>query len=155
MNFNKFFAIFIMFAMVASIGFVVAEDATVGNYTFEVPEGYNILNTTDNLVVMQMDDNNVVNFATEVNDDIESARDGQVAQGNELITEDTINYNDIEINLQAFKVAGSDLVSYNYIVLSEDGNYAITVVTDNADFDGDLESEGNPATTIFDTVAVA
>lgn len=153
MKLNKILIALIILAIIGSVSVAVAEDASVGGYTFTVPEGYTIINQTDNLVIMQADENNVVNFATEVSDDIETAKESQVANGNELISEDTITYNDIEINVQAFSIANSNLVSYNYIVLSEDGNYAVTVVTDNTDFDGSLETEGNPATTIFDSIA--
>ena len=40
-------------------------------------------------------------------------------------------------------------------MLSADGNFAVTLTTDNADFDSDLNSEDNPVKTIFDTVQVS
>lgn len=141
----------IFLVLVSTVGVAVAEDASVGIYTFTVPDGYSITQTEDNLVVMQLDENNVVNFATEVDSDIDAAKENLISQGNELIQEDTINYNDMEINLQSFKTSNG-LFSYNYIFLGDNGNFAVTVVTNNADFDADLEAEGNPATTIFDSV---
>ena len=35
--------------LVSSIGIAVAEDVSVGGYTFTVPDGYNLVNTTDDL----------------------------------------------------------------------------------------------------------
>lgn len=137
--------------LISAVGVAVAEDATVGAYTFTVPDGYSIIQSEDNLVVMQMDEKNVVNFATEVGDDINAAKENLISQGNELTGEDTLNYNDMEINLQSFKTSAG-LYSHNYIFLGDNGNFAVTVVTDNADFDTDLAAEGNPATTIFDSV---
>lgn len=137
--------------LVSTVGVAVAEDASVGIYTFTVPDGYSVIQSEDNLVVMQQDEKNVVNFATEVGDDIDAAKENLISQGNELIGEDTLDYNDMEINLQSFKTS-TGLFSYNYIFLGDNGNFAVTVVTDNSDFDADLKAEGNPATTIFDSV---
>ena len=50
---------------------------------------------------------------------------------------------------------GTRLYVYNYIMLSADGNFVVTLTTDNADFDSDLNSEDNPVKTIFDTVQVS
>ena len=154
MNFNKIVILLITLAFVASVGVVAAENASVGPFTFTVPDGYTVVNTTDNLVVMQKDANNVVNFATGVGDDIESSKQSLIAEGNELIEESTLNYQNMEINLQAFKFNNGQMLSYNYILLSDDGNFAVTVVTDDTNFDGDLEAEGNPASIIFDSVVV-
>ena len=150
MKFNKVFLALIILIFVSSIGMAVAEDASIAGYSFTVPEYYTILNATDDLIVMQMDDYNVINFATGVQDDIEISKQTNIDNGWELINEDTIDYNDISINLQSFVKDG--LYSYNYIVLSEQGNFVVTVVTNNADFDADLESEDNPAKIIFDSL---
>lgn len=63
----------------------------------------------------------------------------------------------MDIELQAFSKdnSGTTLYVYNYIMLSADGNFAVTLTTDNADFDSDLNSEDNPVKTIFDTVQVS
>ncbi len=63
------------------------------------------------------------------------------------------------INLQAFSVdqGGTTLYSYNYVMLSEDGNFVVTVVTDDGELNTDLNTanaEDNPAVTIFDTIQV-
>lgn len=154
MDFKKIFLALLVLVMVSSMGMAFAEDVSVGGYTFTVPDGYTIANSTDDLVAMQLDENNAISFATGVSDDIESAKENFLSQGKELIEEDTLDYNDMEINLQAFSTPGSEINSYNYIVLSEDGNFVITVATDNQDFDSSLESEDNPAKAIFDTLNV-
>lgn len=152
---NKVFIVLLALVLVSSIGMAVAEDASVGPYTFTVPEGYTIATSTDNTVAMQLDENNAVSIATDVSDDLEAAKQNFISQGKELLAEDTIEYNGMEINLQAFSTPGTEINAYNYIVLSEDGNFVVTVATDNQDFDSSLESEDNPAKTIFDTITTA
>ncbi|MBR5503869.1 MAG: hypothetical protein IKV87_05460 [Methanobrevibacter sp.] len=155
MKMNKVFIVLLALVLVSSIGMAVAEDASVGPYTFTVPEGYTIATSTDNTVAMQLDENNAVSIATDVSDDLEAAKQNFISQGKELLAEDTIEYNGMEINLQAFSTPGTEINAYNYIVLSEDGNFVVTVATDNQDFDSSLESEDNPAKTIFDTITTA
>ena len=154
MKFNKIFFVLLALVLVSSIGIAVAEDASVGPYSFTVPDGYTIANSADDSVSMQLDDNNAITFATGVSDDIDAAKENFLSQGKELIEEDTLDYDGNEVNLQAFSTPGTDINAYNYIVISEDGNFVITVATDNQDFDSSLESEDNPAKAIFDSLEV-
>ena len=159
MKFNTKILLLITLVFVASVGVAVAEDATVSPYTFTIPDGYTVATATDTTCAMQKDATNAVSFATEVSDDIESAKQTFIDQGQTLIDEQEITYNDMSITLQAFSADkdGTTLYSYNYIMLSESGNFVVTVVTDNADFNSDLNTatgEDNPAVTIFDTIQV-
>ena len=81
MKSSKIFIALIFLVLVSTVGVAVAEDASVGIYTFTVPDGYSITQTEDNLVVMQLDENNVVNFATEVDSDIDAAKENLISQG--------------------------------------------------------------------------
>lgn len=152
MKLNKIFVAIIVLIFVSSIGMAVAEDASVGGYTFTVPEGYKVLNTTEDSVVMQMDDNNAIVFSTTVGDDLEAAKENFISQGKELLEENVQDFDGLEVNLQAFSVPGTDINSYNYVVLSEDGNFLVTVSSDDPNFDTDLKAEGNPAGEIFNTL---
>ena len=159
MKFNGKILLLITLVFIASVGVAVAEDATVAPYTFTVPDGYTVATTTDTTCAMQKDNFNAVSFATEVGDDLEAAKQTFIDQGQTLIDEQEINYNDMDITLQAFSVDkdGTTLYSYNYVMLSQDGNFVVTVVTDDADFNSDLNTvnaEDNPAVTIFDTIQV-
>ena len=159
MKFNTKILLLITLVFVASVGVAVAEDATVSPYTFTIPDGYTVATATDTTCAMQKDATNAVSFATEVSDDIESAKQTFIDQGQTLIDEQEITYNDMSITLQAFSADkdGTTLYSYNYIMLSESGNFVVTVVTDNAEFNSDLNTatgEDNPAVTIFDTIQV-
>ena len=62
----------------------------------------------------------------------------------------------MNITLQAFsaEVDGTVLYVYNYVMLTEDGNFVVTVTTDDASFNDDLHADSNPAKVIFDTIAV-
>ena len=154
---DKKFLFLITLVFIASVGIVSAEDATVEPYTFTVPDGYTIATSDDTTCAMQKDEYNAISFATGVSDDLESAKQNFISQGKNFIKEETQNYNDMDITLQAFstEAGGTTLYVYNYVMLSEDGNFVVTVTTDDADFDSDLNSEDNPAKEIFDTVQVS
>ena len=159
MKFNAKILLLITLVFVASVGVAVAEDATVAPYTFTIPDGYTVATSTDTTCAMQKDNIHAVSFATEVGDDLEAAKQTFIAQGQTLVDEKEITYNDMTINLQAFSVDkdGTTLYSYNYVMLSEDGNFVVTVVTDDGELDTDLNTanaEDNPAVTIFDTIQV-
>lgn len=154
MKLSKKFLLLITLVFVASVGIAVAEDATVAPYTFTVPDGYTIATADDTTCAMQKDEFNAVSFATGVDDDLEATKQTFIDQGKTLIQEDSMEYNGMNITLQAFstEVNGNTLYAYNYVVLAEQGNFVVTVATDDADFDSDLNSDSNPAKVIFDTI---
>ena len=152
MKLNKIFLVMLALILVSSIGIAVAEDVSVGGYTFTVPDGYNLVNTTDDLASMQLDEKNAISFATGVSDDIDAAKQNFLSQGKELIEEETLDFDGTEVNLQAFSTPGTDIKAYNYIVISDNGNFVITVATDNQDFDSSLESDDNPAKAILESL---
>lgn len=154
MSINKKFLFLITLVFIASIGIVAAEDATVEPYTFTIPDDYTIATSDDTTCAMQKDATHAISFATGVSDDLEAAKQNFIEQGKNLIDENSLNYNDMDITLQAFstEAGGTTLYVYNYVVLADQGNFVVTVTTDDADFDSDLESEDNPAKVIFDTV---
>ncbi len=139
---------------VASVAMVAAEDATVNPYTFTIPDGYTIATSDDTTCAMQKDNFNAISFATGVGEDLEAAKQTFISQGKTLIDEKNMTYEDMDITLQAFSAEadGTTLYVYNYIMFADQGNFVVTVTTDNADFDSDLNSADNPAKVIFDSV---
>lgn len=154
MRISKSFLLIIALVFVASVGIAVAEDATVEPYTFTIPDGYTIATSDDTTCAMQKDANNAISFATGVSDDLESAKQTFISQGKTLIDEKNMTYEDMDITLQAFStdVGGTTLYVYNYVMLADQGNFVVTVTTDDADFNSDLNSADNPAKVIFDTI---
>ena len=144
-------ALLLMSVIAISVSAVAAEQAQIGQNTFDVPDGYTIVQTEDNMIMMQIDENNAVTVTIDIPDDIESSKQTILDQWYELVNESTVQYADKDINVQGF--TKDDITSYNYIVLSDDGNYVVGVVSNDPNFDGDLESGSNPAATIFDTWA--
>ncbi|MDO5832924.1 hypothetical protein [Methanobrevibacter sp.] len=153
---NKKFLLLITVVFIASVGIVVAEDATVGPYTFTVPDGYTIATSDDTSCAMQLDEYKAISFATGVSDDLEAAKQNFIDQGQTLIDEKEMEYNGLPITLQAFSIEkdGTTFYVYNYVCLNEDGNFVVTATTNDADFDSDLNSDSNPAKIIFDTLQV-
>ena len=154
MRFGKSFLLLIALVFVASIGIAVAEEATVDPYTFTVPDEYTIATSDATTCAMQKDANNAISFATGVTDDLESAKQSFIDQGKTFLEEKEMTYNDMDITLQAFstEVGGTTLYVYNYVMLADQGNFVVTVTTDDADFNSDLNSDDNPAKVIFDTI---
>ena len=156
MKLSKAFLVLVTLALVASVGIVAAEDVTVGSYTFAVPDGYTIASNTDTVIAMQQDEYNAITFATEISDDIETAKQVLINKDYTFIDEEEMEYNGYNTTLQKFSYDsnGTTLYSFNYIELIDSGNFVITLITDNPDFDGDLNSGKNPVASIFDTLAV-
>jgi hypothetical protein len=146
MKFSKILLIMAIITLIASVSFVAAEEATVGPYSFTVPDNYTIAEQKDNFISMKIDENNALSFSTDVDDDIEKSKQAFIDQGQKLITEAEMDYDDLHIYLQAFEIEkdGQTLYTYNFIYLSKDGNFVVTYVTNDTDFDYDLESEDNP-----------
>ena len=156
MKLSKTFLVLVTLILVAGIGAVVAEDATVEPYTFTVPDGYTIATSDDTTCAMQKDEFNAISFATGVGEDLEAAKQTFIDQGKTFVEEDNIEYNGINSTLQVFSVDadGTTLYIYNYVVLTEEGNFVVTLTTDDADFNSTLESQDNPVASIFDTLQV-
>ena len=156
---NKKFLLLVSLVFLASIGIVMAEDATVDPYTFTVPDGYTIATSDATTCAMQKDNIHAVSFATGVGDDLEAAKQTFISQGKTFVEEKELKYNDMDITLQVFSTeeGGTTMYTYNYVMLSQDGNFVVTVATDDAELDSDLNTanaEDNPAVIIFDTVQV-
>ncbi|WP_407414851.1 hypothetical protein [Methanobrevibacter sp.] len=156
MKFSKTFLLLITLVFVASVGMAVAEDTTVAPYTFTIPDDYTIATADDTTCAMQKDESNAISFATGVGDDLEAAKQTLIDQGKTFISEESMEYNGYDVTLQAFSVDinGNTLYCYNYAVLTESGNFVVTVTTDDANFDTDLNSDSNPAKVIFDSLQV-
>ena len=62
MRFKYLFLGFLFFLLAGSITAIAADDnyASLGDYTFDIPDGYQIIDENDNSVTMQQDDNHSV-----------------------------------------------------------------------------------------------
>lgn len=157
MRLSKTLLLLIALVFVAGVGIVAAEDATVAPYTFTVPDGYTIATSDATTCAMQKDANNAISFATGVSDDLEGAKQNLISQGKTFLEEKNVKFGDLDTTLQAFSadIGGTTLYVYNYVVLTEEGNFVVTVTTDDANFNTDLNSDTNPAKGIFDTLQVS
>lgn len=150
------FLLFILLIVIVSLGVVYATDVTVGNYTFTAPDGYTIVKSDDTCIEMRNNTKNALSFTTGIDGDIESSKQGFIKRGYTIINEKSFEYNGHNGDLIVFSIKDNETTSfsYKYIVLSNDGNFVITVITDNSNFNGDLNSNDNPVTEIFDTLQV-
>ena len=56
-------ALLLMSVIAISVSAVAAEQAQIGQNTFDVPDGYTIVQTEDNMIMMQIDENITFLFA--------------------------------------------------------------------------------------------
>ncbi len=154
MKLNKALLLLVALVFVAGVGIVVAEDATVAPYTFTVPDGYSVVTSDDTTCALQKDEFNAISFATGVGEDLEAAKQNLISQGNTFVEEKDINYDGMDIKLQSFTkdVGGTKLFLYNYVMFADQGNFVVTVSTNDASFNDDLHADSNPAKVIFDSI---
>ena len=111
MRFKYLFLGFLLLIVAGSITAIAADDnyASLGDYTFDIPDGYQIIDENDNSVTMQQDDNHSVivyyfNNASEL-DELNSlvektgckfGEEQTFQSGNFNVTEKTYSFMDIQ-----------------------------------------------------------
>lgn len=149
MKLSKKFLILIAVVFIASVGIAVAEDATIGGHSFTVPDGFKVLNTTDEMVVLSSDNNHAISVI--VQDSVKNTDDAKTyleGQGYKFIGEDTYNADGKDVQQQNYEKDGFTVLSY---IFPADDDYCIVAYTVP---DGDTIPEGadNPVTTILNSI---
>ena len=113
MKFNKvFLATALMLALLA-MGVVVAEEVSLGDHAFEIPEGFEILNSTDEMVIMTQDDDHVI--VVMIPEEVKNSDDAKAYlenQGYKFIAEETYTADGKEVAQQNYEKDGYKVMSY-------------------------------------------
>ena len=152
MKFKYLFLSFMLLIMIGSITAIAADDdyGSLGDYTFDLPDGYEIVNKTDNMLSMQEDVNHAIVMS--LPDDVKDPEDFKAdleAKGYEFGDEDS------------YKVGNFDINQYNYnygqyqgfLYICDDGNNSPILITLVIPADEDApDSQDNPVTTIINSL---
>ena len=128
MKAKSIFLVLLMTLTLFSITAIYAEEATVGDSTFTVPDGFSINETTDNTVTLTGNDNTAIAIYSGDTKSIEDARQSRLDAGFTLSGEETYDVNGIAVNQQncnkdginscvyTFNKNGKDyIISYNLV----------------------------------------
>ena len=152
MKYKYLFLSFLLLIMIGSITAIAADDdyGSLGDYTFDLPDGYEIVNKTDNMLSMQQDTDHaiVMSLPDEVKQADEFKADLE-KQGYEFGDEDKYTVDNFEISQY----------NYNYeqyqgfLYICDDGNNSPILITLVIPADEDApDSQDNPVTTIINSL---
>ena len=148
MKFKYLFLSLMLLIIVGSIAAISAEEATIGNYNFTMPDGFEIENQSDDSVILKSSDNHTISLTipkqyTDSNEEIETIMDSQ----NYVLREEN-SFPCGDFDLFQYTVYYSYYSGFFYICRSgddmillthvcEDGSKDIKVVgiNDKADYD--------------------
>ena len=133
--------------MACSITAIAAESASVGDYTFEIPDDYKSTDITDTQATLEKDDTHaiVVIFADSVSSS-EDAKSNLESKGYPYIGQNRYDANGYSVNQQNFEKDGLTVYSYDFEM--KDGKYCvITYTIPSSEQPG--ENEDNPVTDII------
>lgn len=133
--------------MACSITAIAAESASVGDYTFEIPDDYKSTDITDTQATLEKDNTHaiVVIFADSVSSS-EDAKSNLESKGYTYIGQNSYDANGYSINQQNFEKDGLTVYSYDFEM--KDGKYSvITYTIPSSEQPG--ENEDNPVTDII------
>ena len=150
MKFNKMFIALLLLIVVSCVGIACAEEVSVADHKFTIPDGYKVLNTTDDSVVLTQDDNHViVVIVPEAVKNADDAKSYLEDQGYKFLGEETYDADGKIVQQQNFEKDGFTVMSY---VIPAGADQCIVTFTIPAD-ETAPEGADNPVTTVLDSIS--
>ena len=152
MKFKYLFLSFMLLIMIGSITAIAADDdyGSLGDYTFDLPDGYEIVNKTDNMLSMQQDKDHAVVMS--IPDEVKQADEFKAdleAQGYEFGDEDKYTVGNFEISQYNYNYGQYQ----GFLYICDDGNNSPILITLVIPADEDApDSQDNPVTTIINSL---
>lgn len=150
MKFNKIFIALLLLIVASSIGIACAEEVSVGDHKFTIPDGYSVLNTTDDSVILTQDNDHVIVVivpeAVKNADDAKSYLEGQ---GYNFKGEETYDADGKIVQQQNYEKDGYTVMSY---VIPAGADQCIVTFTIPAD-ESAPEGADNPVTTVLNSIS--
>lgn len=149
MKFNKIFLAAAIMLVVLGMGIVVAEDVSIGDHEFTLPDGFKVLNSTDNMVVLTQDDDHAI--AVMVPDSVKNSEDAKnylEQQGYKFIAEETYSADGKEVQQQNYETDGYTVMAY---VIPAGADQCVITYTIPSD-ETAPEGADNPVTTILNSI---
>ena len=152
MRFKYLFLSLMLLILAGSISAIAAEEdyGSLGDYTFDIPDSYEIVNKTDNLLSMQEDTDHaiVMSLPDEVKSSDEFKADLE-KQGYEFGDEDTYTSGNFEISQYNYN---KDTYQ-GFLYICDDGNDSPILITYVIPADEDApDPDDNPITEIINSL---
>ena len=152
MKFKYLLLIFMLLILVGSIAAIAADEdyGSLGDYTFDIPDGYQIINKTDKLLSMQEDPDHAIIIA--LPDEVKSSDEFKAdleKQGYEFGDEDNYTSGNFEINQYNYN---KDTYQ-GFLYICDDGNDSPILITYVMPADEDApDPDDNPVTQIVNSL---
>ena len=149
MKFKYLFLSFLVLILVGSIAAIAANEASIGDYTFTLPDGYTIANQTEDLISMtQDDDHSIVISDPEVVKSSEEFKADLEADGYEF--GDEANYTSGNFDIEQYNYNQDSYKGFLYICHDNTDDDEVFLITLVMPEDEDTPSEDdNPVSTIL------
>ena len=152
MKFKYLLLSFMLLILVGSIAAIAADEdyGSLGDYTFDIPDGYQIINKTDKILSMQEDPDHAIIIA--LPDEVKSSDEFKAdleKQGYEFGDEDNYTSGNFEINQYNYN---KDTYQ-GFLYICDDGNDSPILITYVMPADEDApDPDDNPVTQIVNSL---
>ena len=149
MKYKYLFLSFMLLILVGSITAIAANEASIGDYTFTLPDGYTIANQTEDLISMTQDDDHAIVISDpEVVKSSEEFKADLEADGYEF--GDEANYTSGNFDIEQYNYNQDSYKGFLYICHDNTDDDEVFLITLVMPEDEDTPSEDdNPVRTIL------
>ena len=149
MKYRYLFLSFMLLILVGSITAIAANEASIGDYTFTLPDGYTIANQTEDLISMTQDDDHAIVISDpEVVKSSEEFKADLEADGYEF--GDEANYTSGNFDIEQYNYNQDSYKGFLYICHDNTDDDEVFLITLVMPEDEDTPSEDdNPVSTIL------
>lgn len=149
MKFNKIFLAILVLIVVSGIGVAVAAEANVGDHTFTIPDGFKLMNSTDDTAILQQGDEQAI--VVMMSDNVKSVDDSKKnleSQGYEFLGSQKYNADGKDVEQQNYGTDKWTIMAYVFDVGSEKCIVTYTIPANETPAEG----SDNPVTTILNSI---
>ncbi len=149
MKFSKIFLVAAIVLVVLGMGIVVAEDISIGDHEFTIPDGFQLVNSTDKMVLLSQDDDHAIGVM--IPEEVKNSEDAKTYlenQGYTFIGEETYNADGKEVQQQNYETDGYTVMAY---VIPAGADQCVVTYTIPSD-ETAPEGADNPVTTILNSI---
>lgn len=149
MKIGKIFLVAAIMLVVLGMGIVVAEDISLGELEFTIPDGFEVKDSTDEMITLIQDNDHAI--AVMIPKSVSNSEDAKtylVDQGYEFIGEETYTTDGKEVQQQNYKKDGYTVMAY---ILPAGADQCVVTYTIPED-QTPPEGSDNPVTTILNSI---
>ena len=149
MKISKIFTAILLVVVVSCVGVAVAAEASIEGHTFTIPDGFNLSDSSDDMVILQQEDNHaiVIMMSDEVSS-VEDAKENLESKGYTFTSSKTCKAHGKDVIQQNYETPDLTIMAYVLDVGSEKCIVTYTIPS------SETPPEGcdNPATVILNTI---